>query len=1077
MPRRTRAGASRRESPRPLEQRLVLLAWLHERLGYADTRELLAEMATADEGFGADGRSAVCTRLISRAHRLDGVGVDDLLRYDANIREALKALNAGRPAPIVLRYFQYLAALYTEICLDFRLRRGAAELRDSLNEFIRRGGYRYELSDEPYRYIEFAESDLNKLAFWMATGSGKTLLLHLNYRQFLHYNRTPLDNVLLITPNEGLTAQHMAELAASGIPAARFDPGETGLPLRGPHAVKVVEITKLVMEKKGEGESVAVEAFEGANLVFVDEGHKGSGGEAWRRVRDAIGETGFTFEYSATFGQALGAAQNPALTAEYGKAIAFDYSYCHFYNDGHGKDFAIVNLERDAGDRTDMLLLGNLLSFYEQQTMFVEHHAVARRYNIDRPLWTLVGASVNAVYTENKRKRSDVLTAARFLHRLLADPDWAANTVARLLRGESGLTTGHGMDIFNDKFQYLRARDPDPASIYRGLLARTLHARAAGGLHICGIRRSEGELGLKAAGADDYFGLVYIGDAAAFKKLVQTDDSGITLEEDAMSDSLFDSVNRPDTKVEMLIGARKFMEGWNSWRVSAMGLLNIGRREGSQIVQMFGRGVRLRGLGMSLKRSAALPGSGPACPKELETLNIFALRANYMGEFRRYLEREGVATDDMLELSVPIRPDKDLLDKKLAVPRIDEGRDFKRETEIAMTHANAGRPVAVDMSSAVRTISSGAAVRTREASSGERRRIPSEALDLVDWNAVYLDIIAYAAERAFDNMFVSPRALRNILEAEPTAYSLICEDNLINPATLADLERLHDAVIVVLRKYADALYRRRRARWESAHMRYRILDESDPNFRPDSAKDRESGAYMLRVPRKDSRLIRSIRRLLADREKLYGDNFETLPRIYFDRHLYQPLPVQGARHTLFEVEWSPPGLNESERRFVDDIKRYWRWRCDRRPDDAAELFLLRNLSRGKGVGFFEDNGFYPDFILWIRREAAQRIVFVEPHGLMHAPAWANDRKARLYEKLPELARELSKRGLPRGITRVELDSFIISATPFEELRSRYDNGKWNRGDFAAKHILFRPETADAYRYMEHIFESERSESA
>ena len=67
------------------------------------------------------------------------------------------------------------------------------------------------------------------------------------------------------------------------------------------------------MEKRGEGESIPVEAFDGNNLVFVDEGHKGSGGEVWRAVRDALGETGFTFEYSATFGQALTARPETTL--------------------------------------------------------------------------------------------------------------------------------------------------------------------------------------------------------------------------------------------------------------------------------------------------------------------------------------------------------------------------------------------------------------------------------------------------------------------------------------------------------------------------------------------------------------------------------------------------------------------------------------------------------------------------------------------------------------------------------------------------------------------------------------------
>jgi len=38
----------------------------------------------------------------------------------------------------------------------------------------------------------FTEDDLNKLAYWMVTDSGKTLILHLNYYQFLRYNTEPL---------------------------------------------------------------------------------------------------------------------------------------------------------------------------------------------------------------------------------------------------------------------------------------------------------------------------------------------------------------------------------------------------------------------------------------------------------------------------------------------------------------------------------------------------------------------------------------------------------------------------------------------------------------------------------------------------------------------------------------------------------------------------------------------------------------------------------------------------------------------------------------------------------------------
>ena len=51
-------------------------------------------------------------------------------------------------------------------------------------------------------------SDLNKLAFWNATGSGKTWLMHVNILQYQHYQKNKDLTVFVITPNEGLSQQH-----------------------------------------------------------------------------------------------------------------------------------------------------------------------------------------------------------------------------------------------------------------------------------------------------------------------------------------------------------------------------------------------------------------------------------------------------------------------------------------------------------------------------------------------------------------------------------------------------------------------------------------------------------------------------------------------------------------------------------------------------------------------------------------------------------------------------------------------------------------------------------------------------
>lgn len=1037
-----------------MENRLVLLAWLNDLLGYSSNRDLLSDTKNVAEGFDASGRSFLYYHLVSRGSKVK-IGAAELEGYDENICTHLAAINCGRSAPVILRYFQHLAAFCTEIFLDRYFNHLARMLVD-LNAFVRKRNAAKmtgELHDE-----EFTETDLTKLAYWMATGSGKTLLFHLNYHQFLHYTSREPDNILLITPNEGLTEQHLEELAASGIPARRFELAAGGLYAVNRRAVQVIEITKLVEEKSGGGVSVPVEGFEGYNLIFVDEGHKGSGGKVWRGYREALGETGFTFEYSATFGQALNAARNDPLTAEYGKAIIFDYSYFYFYGDGYGKDFRILNLQEDSREaESEMLLLGNLLSFYEQQRVFEEQYDELRPYNIEKPLWVFVGSTVNAVYTRDRKRRSDVLTVARFLHHVLENKNnWVSKGIEIFLRGESGLKASEGTDLFAGYFESLREIGLSAQALYADILARIFHAPSGGGLHLCHMRGNSGELGLKAGGAEDYFGLIYIGDPPEFKRLVENDRAGIVLEEDVITGSLFDGINRRDSRINILIGARKFIEGWNSWRVSNMGLLNIGRSEGSQIIQLFGRGVRLRGRDFSLKRSAATEGMHPPKVRLLEMLNIFAVRADYMAQFRNYLEREGVDAEEPVELQLSIWTNEHFLKRGLVVPRPEEGRDFARETNFLLKVDPKVRAT-VDMSVKVQAIQSSAVgLQTKDMRRGTVRTVPSENLQFIDWERAYLDLLAYKDRKGWVNLAIRPEMLHSIIEKGK--YTLIADENVVKPRSFAERTLLQKAVTRILRKYVDGFYRRKREQWEKEHLVYRDLDKNDPNlaFNREMVRDWTEGTYVVRVRKSEAALIGAVEKLREDIDRLCKREGGELPHIYFDRHLYLPLLLKRSDR-LASV---PAGLEKSEAQFVSDLKDFWENEKNgllRRKD----IFLLRNLARGRGMGFFEESGFYPDFILWVLDETGQRIVFVEPHGMLHAKAYLHDHKAQLHERLPELAEGIKRRDMKKDVT---LDSFIISATPFEDLYKRYDDGTWDRVKFAEKHILF-PERNGDYDYI------------
>ena len=168
-----------------------------------------------------------------------------------------------------------------------------------------------------------------------------------------------------------------------------------------------------------------------------------------------------------------------------------------------------------------------------------------------------------------------------------------------------------------------------------------------------------------------------------------------------------------------------------------MGLLNIGKNEGSQIIQLFGRGVRLRGRDITLKRSSALDGSHPEQIELLETLNIFAVRANYMTLFKDYLQCEGVPTEGRLDLPLFIRPNREFLNKGLVIPRVDDERDFKADAEVVLEYADGVGQVFMDAAAKVQSMDSGrSGVDESSASSGRETVVPPESLAMVDWDKV-----------------------------------------------------------------------------------------------------------------------------------------------------------------------------------------------------------------------------------------------------------------------------------------------------------------------------------------------------
>jgi len=1020
-----------------LEKYFILNKYLLSLVGYSSFSELRNIIKDREVGFENDGKSYFLSALMGRRDMKISSG--ELIKYDEEIKDYSERLSKNRRENINLKYFQYLAILFAEVYLD-RYFNNRQELLTGLNSFL-----------EDYKKIEnvkisfFEEEDLKKLAYWMATGSGKTLIMHINYWQFLKYNKEPLDNIILITPNEGMSKQHYEEMQKSGVPCKIYSESSDNLTLYKDE-VLVIDIHKLTEKKKGSGVRIETSYFEGRNLVFIDEGHKGQLTEeqTWKRLREDLGKHGFIFEYSATFGQVLKTnGKNNDLLEEYSKAIIFDYSYKYFYEDGYGKDFHVCNLKENtfSEDYKETILTGNLLSFYEQSLFYENYRDELRDYLIEKPLWAFVGSKVigrkGSSLTKNEKETiSDVLDVVKFLKKIIDNKSFLENNISKIFKEKSGLLDKEGEDIFKDKLEYVKQKGSNVTDIFKKIFNQ-----GSGSLYLYELKSAEGEIGLKI-GEGEYFGVINIGDVSGFKNLLE--EEGIEVEADTFTPSLFDQLNNYDSNINILIGAKKFIEGWDSWRVCSMGLLNIGRGEGPQIIQLFGRGVRLKGKELSLKRS----NENKDEIKSLETLNIFGLNADYINVFLETVKREGF---DYEEITIPIKKYFDgpkwerlyTLKTDKSFNFVDDYIDFKINEKIL-------DEIKIDLRPKV-TLAHG--LDTSIAELGDEpidsnlRRDFLKYIKLLNWEEIYLRIIEFKISKRFYNLELKEEALREIIENGN--YKIYAFPEQIRLKSFRDLENIKEIVLMILKKYIKNYYYHKERHAETEKLQPVYLVKDDENFNYDE--------YKLRIDIPDDKeerervkdRIEKIKEVLKNIDRLYREDIEEIPTIHLDLHLYTPLVISGKKNKNSIEDFissEPSKLNEGETKFIRKLKEYLKTNKEKSRD--KEVFLLRNLPQ-KGVGFFNNAGFYPDFIMWVKEKDKQTVVFIDPKGILIE----DEEKIKLYECLKnEVQPEIYKKN-PN--INIKIDSYILSVTDYSAIKRNK-----SKEEYEKDHVLFLDDKED-----------------
>jgi hypothetical protein len=946
----------------------------------------------------------------------DSVGLDEKILD--SVKKYLKAYNtyleAQKQNKVTLRYYQILAIYFTEVF--FRNR-------------------------ESKEFEDFAKS---VLAYWMATGSGKTMIMHINVFQFIEHNKGFKDlEIIITTPGVNLIHQHDREVT----PLVEY--------LNKIHRNKItltIDTTSALLNKVDDFFDFP-DNKKYQRLILVDEAHIGLGtsqkddeGEFLKLRRRLNIKHSFLFEYSATFHNLESKLEN-----EYSKSIVYDYNYNLFYRDGYGKDFYFEKINADVlrnGSLDDNLSL-NLKVIEEKLDVFnkLDYSDIKDLFSAttfpDRPLVAFMGNTVNDKKDEGKKGDDE-----------LSDISKIVDYLAKLSEA--------------DRVNFKNVFKND----YKGKLRLTRNTQA------------DDEI-LLSYGTGDYWGIINVGNGLNLINDYKGDNvdkvTSTSVVITNIEKYLFENIDKPQSPINVLIGSRKFAEGWNCFRVSVIGLINLGKTKGNKIIQIFGRGVRLKGLKNDGKRKDlnhiedyfSLTHSDLDKLKRLETLFVFSLQKNYLETFTEAVSSELEITKTF---EISVNPSliklnsgdvsfdtykKDLKIFKLSKNSIDVKRvllypnDRKVEYEFVLDGKQ--------QKSEINNFSFSLDYRTNRNEEG--KNIKNTLKQINDKHSAFVNYKSFdktlseQSEESNIQLYKAGKALSKINIDDVLAYI----DEIKYKDELPELD--FDFTESVNTKLGEEFVKkvRNKINWHlnsSIYQYEQELKQSIGEIKGDFIEK-----YTLVKSFKLSKKVGMATKQKTEKElnQEITDFTKTIRNIEnaliidkIGNHIYEPLLRENKLVLNDDVKLTPDKLNDGEKKFVKDFAVFIKEKPEKFKD--FDVYLMRNVESLKSIGIYlndDSEVFFPDFIMWLIGKNKVCINFIDPKGQMGTKDFATEQ----YKEKVTIADKLNNQTLPnieKELKQIHKKDFSINS--FILLRDSSELGKfakadWKKENMIAKNIL------------------------
>lgn len=806
---------------------------------------------------------------------------------------------------------------------------------------------------------------INRMSFWMATGSGKTLII-VKLLEILHkaiVNKDiPTNDILFLAHRDDLIEQfkrHVDEFNQfrSGVRINLHSLREyesikrTNFLSFGNSEINVFYYRSDLLSDEHKEKLVNFRNYDngGKWYILLDEAHKGDKEDSKRQIIYSIlSRNGFLFNFSATF-------TDPRDFA----TCVFNFNLAKFIEEGYGKHIFLseqdVSAFRNGDDFSPLekqkIVLKTLILF-----AYVNKYSEKIK-KIDKKLYhrPLLLTLVNSVNTEDADlllffQELEKIGKGKVSQKLFKD---ALKDIVASFESHSKYLFEPGDFPFDEKML--------AGLTFDDVLKQVFNSRSAGKIEALTIPSNKKELIFKLQTADKPFASIKIGDISGWLKDKL---SGYEINESYDNESVFEKINHDDSDINILMGSRSFYEGWDSNRPNLLLYVNIGIGTDAKkfVLQSVGRGVRIEPVRHKRKRIQKLYNAGEVSEELFgsvikyapapETLFIFGTNAANLKEVIASLKSE--QTEQLIGTEFMVNTD--VKDKLLLIPVYKDSPNVLADEK---------------------TI--------------QKFSVTRDDLDLSKRYFCYLGDRVTLVKHDCE-----PRILEKVQDSfgkEESFFNLDYDQSFYKP------DLIFDRIISHYSLRQKEFDRFKALQEEIIHFK-RIKYTGDDQLTEFLEKIRQVKRYGEKAEKekqlelqfdKDgdkTKYKKGIQQL--ERDYKPEADFKDLRIKYIQNHYYIPLILSDEE----KIDYISHVITvPSEVKFIEDLEEYisqtdnsfagfdW-WLFSKLDENLDEIYIPYYNSKENRISKFK-----PDFIFWMKKGSEYRVIFIDPKGTEHVDAY------------------------------------------------------------------------------------------